>query len=71
MADYDEDETFYEEDESAEEIFAKFDWGEKEITAPFVEPPKTFGSTQNTITKAVPVSAPVTSNPAQEYARAS
>jgi hypothetical protein len=34
MADYDEDEDFFEEDEPAEKVFAAFNRGEKGITAP-------------------------------------
>ena len=34
MADYDEDEDFFEADEPAEKIHAAFDRGEKGITAP-------------------------------------
>ncbi len=36
MADYDEDENFFEEDEPAEKIFSAFDRGGKGVTAPRV-----------------------------------
>jgi hypothetical protein len=46
MKDFDDDETFYEEDESAEKVVAAFDNGPKGFTAsPYevIEPSPTFG----------------------------
>jgi len=48
MADYDEDEDFFEEDEPAEKVFAAFDRGEKFFTGPLPVIFKVVGLSANT-----------------------
>ena len=55
MADYDEDEDFFEEDEPAEKIHAAFEQGEKGVTGP--PPPPVHFNTVVTVAPSGPVTA--------------